>query len=90
MVPGGNGTSSTYNPIMPYLSRAFAIAAYGCCQLGSSTVATKKQLNPDQQACDIIAVMRALGRSQTSIFANSSGGLIASNWPSHTLKSSTT
>jgi pimeloyl-ACP methyl ester carboxylesterase len=36
-----------------------------------------KDLNFAQQARDIIAIMKALGHSKTSIFASSGGGVIA-------------
>lgn len=77
MVPGGGGDGKIYNNLFPLLDKHFTIATYDRRQMSSSKVAVKRQLNPDQQARDIIAVMKALGREKTSVFANSGGGLIA-------------
>ena len=78
-VPGGNGQGRQYFSIMSLLSTSYTVATFDRRQMSSSHLieGPNRQFNPAQQARDIIAVMRALGRSTTSIFASSGGGIIA-------------
>ncbi|KAJ6078528.1 hypothetical protein N7467_008281 [Penicillium canescens] len=77
MIPGGGGIGRQFNPIFEHLDKNFTVCTYDRRQTNASTVAEHKPLNPAQQARDIIAICKALGREKTSIFGNSGGGVIA-------------
>lgn len=87
LVPGAAGHGRQYNHILPHLAPSFTVVAYDRRQMSLSKVAEPKPLNPAQQARDIIAIARALGREKTSVFANSGGAIItfqfAVSYPEH-------
>ena len=77
MVPGGSGHGAQFDAIMPLLSTKFTVATYDRRQMSGSKVKVPRNLNPVQCVRDIIAIVHAMGRRKTSIFANSGGGIIA-------------
>jgi pimeloyl-ACP methyl ester carboxylesterase len=78
LIPGGGGLGKQFNSLFEHLDQHFTVCAYDRRQSGlSSTVQQRRLLNPAQQARDIIAITKALGREKTSIFSNSGGGIIA-------------
>lgn len=86
MVPGARGHGVQWNNIMPYLSHKYTVVAYDRRQMSSSTVSGPlRPLNPVQQARDVVAITKALGRKKSHIFANSGGGVLgfelASTYP---------
>ncbi|KGO75158.1 hypothetical protein PITC_058280 [Penicillium italicum] len=76
-IPGGGGIGRQFNPLFEHLDNKFTACTYDRRQTNSSTVTKHKLLNPAQQARDVIAICKSLGREKTSIFANSGGGIIA-------------
>ena len=77
MIPGGGGHGRQFDPIFEYLDSHFTICTFDRRQMSASKVAEPKQLNPAQQARDVIAIIKAMGREKASIFGNSGGGIIA-------------
>lgn len=77
MVPGGNGIGRQYNKIFEHLDETFTVCTYDRRQHSDSTVKKPTKLNPAQQARDIIAVIKAVGREKASIYGNSGGGVIS-------------
>ena len=77
MIPGGGGIGRQFNAIFGYLDQHFTVCTYDRRQTSASKVNEAKQLNPAQQARDVIAIMKAMDREKTSIFGNSGGGVIA-------------
>ncbi|KAG0646942.1 putative hydrolase [Hyphodiscus hymeniophilus] len=76
-VPGGNGQGRQYDALMNILGGKYTVATFDRRQMSASLVkGPNKLFNPCQQARDIIAVMKAIGRETTSIFASSGGGII--------------
>lgn len=76
-VPGGGGNGNRYNKIMALLDKRLTVATYDRRQMSSSKAKENKLFNPVQNARDIIAITKAIGRSKTSVFANSGGGILA-------------
>ena len=76
-VPGGGGNGDQYNNIMALLDKRFTVATYDRRQMSSSKAKENKLCNPAQNARDIIAITKAIGRTKTSVFANSGGGILA-------------
>jgi pimeloyl-ACP methyl ester carboxylesterase len=77
-VPGGNGHGRQYNALMGLLETEYTVATFDRRQMSASQVkGPNKQFNPVQQARDIIAITKAIGRATTSVFASSGGGIIA-------------
>ncbi|KAL4863699.1 Alpha/Beta hydrolase protein [Aspergillus spectabilis] len=76
-IPGGGGIGRQFNPLFEHLDKHFTVCTYDRRQTNASRVDFSKPLNPAQQARDIIAICKALGRERTSIFGNSGGGVIA-------------
>ncbi|KAH8703420.1 acetyltransferase/esterase [Talaromyces proteolyticus] len=77
MIPGGGGIGRQFNLLFEHLDEQFTVCTYDRRQTNASKVNENKLMNPAQQARDIIAIVTALGRQKTSIFANSGGGIIA-------------
>ncbi|KAJ5115784.1 hypothetical protein N7456_000132 [Penicillium angulare] len=76
-IPGGGGIGRQFNPIFEHLDKHFTVCTFDRRQTNDSRVETPKTLNLAQQARDIIAICKDLGREKTSIFGNSGGGVIA-------------
>jgi hypothetical protein len=76
-IPGGNGISRQFNPSFEHLDKQFTVCSCDRRQFNDSRVAGPKQLNPAQQARDVIAICNALDRDKISVFGNSGGGIIA-------------
>src|SRR5262245_30297263 len=87
LIPGGGGHGAQFGAILPYLSRKYTTVAYDRRQNLRSIVEHPKQLNPVQQARDIIAIAKHMGYEKTSLFGNSGGGIIAlqlaASYPQH-------
>ena len=78
MIPGAGSQAQAFFPIIPYLCHHFTVVAYDRRQQSGSKIAGPfKPANPIQQARDVVAIMKAMGRTTTSLFANSAGGKIA-------------
>ena len=77
MIPGAGSQAQSFFPIMPYLDKHFTVASFDRRQMGASRVASPRPLNPVQQARDVVAIVKAMGKTKTSIFGNSGGGVIA-------------
>ncbi len=76
-VPGGGGNGDQYFKIMGLLDKRFTVATFDRRQMSSSKVKENKPCNPAQNARDIMAITKAIGRTKTSVFANSGGGILA-------------
>ena len=76
-VPGGGGNGDQYNKIMALLDKRFTVTTYDRRQMSSSKAKENKLYNPGQNARDIIAITKAIGRTKTSVFTNSGGGILA-------------
>lgn len=74
---GAEGIGKTYNGVAEHLDRKVTVCTYHRRQSGASKVQELKILNSNQQSCDIIAIVKALGRQKTSIFANSRSSIVA-------------
>jgi pimeloyl-ACP methyl ester carboxylesterase len=59
------------------VSEHYITVAYDRRSNAGSRVVNPGPLNPIQSACDVVAIIEALGFSKTSIFGASSGGIIA-------------
>jgi pimeloyl-ACP methyl ester carboxylesterase len=61
---------------MGLLDTHLTVATFDRRQMSASTsIAGNRPLNPAQQARDIIAVMKAIGYTTTSLCTSSSGGI---------------
>jgi hypothetical protein len=66
--PGVDGIGRQFNPLFQHLDKQFTVCSYDRRQFNDfkdSRVAGPKQLNPAQQARDVIAICNALGRDKT-------------------------
>ncbi|KAI5458346.1 Alpha/Beta hydrolase protein [Mariannaea sp. PMI_226] len=77
LIPGGGGTGECFNKAMPGLSRYYTVVAYDRRGNGQSTVEKPRVLNPLESARDIVAIVKAMGRTKAFLFGTSSGGIFA-------------
>ncbi|KAH7354757.1 acetyltransferase/esterase [Rhexocercosporidium sp. MPI-PUGE-AT-0058] len=75
-IPGGNGHGRQYDPLMALLSPTYTCVTFDRRQMSSSQVKANKILNPYQQARDVLAVIKAMGREKSIVFGSSLGGVL--------------
>ncbi|KAL2070868.1 hypothetical protein VTL71DRAFT_13894 [Oculimacula yallundae] len=79
-IPGGNGHSLQYYPLMTHLSSTYTSVTFSRRQMSLSTLlppTAPQVLNPYQQARDVLAIIHAMGFTKSIIFGSSLGGIIA-------------
>ena len=76
-IPGGGGIGRYFDDVIPYLDQAFTCCTFDRRQNGASQVMIPKQLNPVQQARDVVAIIKDMGQEKASIFGSSAGALLA-------------
>ena len=67
LILGGGCDGSRFNKAIPSLSEHYTSMAYDHRGNVSSRVVYPGPLNPIQSACDVVAIIKALGFSKTSI-----------------------
>lgn len=77
LIPGGGGTGEGFDKSMPSLSKYYTVVAYDRRGNGKSTVEKPRILNPMESARDIVAIVKAMGRTKAFLFGTSSGGTFA-------------
>lgn len=75
-VPGGNGHARQFQPLMAALSDRFTCAAFDRRGMSASKLEDPKPLDMNQQARDMLAVIKAMGFGKSIIFGSSLGAII--------------
>ena len=74
LIPGGGSQGLKF---MHYLAKSFTVVIYDRRGHVGSKVKKPKPFNVVQQARDVVAIVKDIGREKASVFGSSGGGLIA-------------
>lgn len=75
-IPGGNGHGRQYNKIIAALSDRYTCATFDRRQMSASQVKVNKILKMQQQARDVVSVIKAVGFSKAIVFGSSLGAIV--------------